>query len=67
MLFSFEIFGHAKNHGKSSQNRVRPPLVESSIPYLGSRERLGVQILPDLVFTKSEIQFCGVKSVGNIW
>ena len=31
MLLTFEIFGTARNHGKSSQNNVRPPFAVSSI------------------------------------
>ena len=32
MILTFEIFGHAVNHGKNSQNCFRPPLAVSFIP-----------------------------------
>ena len=32
MILTFEIFGRAWNHGKNSQNCVRPPLAVLSIP-----------------------------------
>ena len=32
MILTFEIFGRGRNHGKNSQNCVRPPLAVSFIP-----------------------------------
>ena len=37
MILKFEILEHARNHGKNSQNCVRPPL---AVPFIPDEEQL---------------------------
>ena len=42
MILTFQIFGRDRNHGKNSQNCVRPPLAVSFIPDDGQFKPLDI-------------------------